>query len=980
MSYSDSQQRSIAEIVYQYDEEFRCESNLPVEINDPNYLWYIVEGSVHLFLAETQLEVEQALPQYLLSRNSGMIMPGVSPDPGNKADESMISLVGKGSPGTRLLRIPVSTIDQFDRHELTEQIDSWLLSITPALARFGGNRPRFDSQINAGIVETLEPGTISVRQGVVWVKSPPAGSSLIMDLVDQHDIASSSGIEESWIPITRNFWLTLMSEVELESVSTATLINQGSLLTHLATFHKVAFNLERLNRRFAVIDEANLERAKTASRKTAEEVARLRLFNIYDQAIDPETKVQNSSLGDALELISQLEGVEFNIPNRTENLDEPLSIMDVLDTSEVRGRRVTLDVEDKWWSSDSGTLLAFRSEDEQPVVLVPSQWGNYREIDPITKKTRRLHSRNIDTLSEHAWMFYPTTPIDSVKPKDLLRLALKGSKPDLLRLVLTGFTHGLISLIPAFAIGFVVSQVNTEWSTAVLSTLVITLLAFAILGGLFHLAQSSAMMRIEARSVSRLEASFWDRLIRLPPRVLRQQSSGDLAMSGMTFQNLRDGLQGVVADSFLSILFLLPIFIVIFSYDAYLGSTALFVSLISLSIAVFLGVRQINPQSLMISATRTVTGKLFQIIGGITKLRMEAAEGSAYDIWARDYRQQKQAELDLASIEGHSRAFGAALPFLTAGVLLLVIDTTTGKHIPLADFLVVFFVFLAFQSAVSKLCGSLGVVAATIPALRQLQPLLGETLEADAQGESVDYLGGGVLFDRISFRYEEEGRLILDDVTIEANPGEFIAIAGESGAGKSTIFRLALGLDTPNAGAVYYDGRDLRHLNLKQVRRQIGAVPQSVGLHPQDLWDNLMSHHDNVRTSEVWSAARAAKVEDAIKAMPMGMMTVVGTNGSVLSGGESQRVTIARSIISKPNVMLLDEATNWLDNENQAEVMQNLTSLTSTRIVIAHRLSTLQQADRIYVLKDGKVAEVGSFEDLLESDGIFTDLVKRQIV
>ena len=178
---------------------------------------------------------------------------------------------------------------------------------------------------------------------------------------------------------------------------------------------------------------------------------------------------------------------------------------------------------------------------------------------------------------------------------------------------------------------------------------------------------------------------------------------------------------------------------------------------------------------------------------------------------------------------------------------------------------------------------------------------------------------------------------------------------------------------------MYYDGRDLKHLNLKQVRRKIGAVPQSVRLHPQDLWDNIVAHHEGTTGEAVWKAARTAGIEREIKAMPMGMMTMVGAGGSVLSGGESQRVTIARSQIGSPRIMLLDEATNWLDNESQAEVMRNLALLTSTRIVIAHRLSTLEQADRIYVMKAGKVVQSGTFNELMEADGVFRELVRRQI-
>ena len=185
--------------------------------------------------------------------------------------------------------------------------------------------------------------------------------------------------------------------------------------------------------------------------------------------------------------------------------------------------------------------------------------------------------------------------------------------------------------------------------------------------------------------------------------------------------------------------------------------------------------------------------------------------------------------------------------------------------------------------------------------------------------------------------------------------------------------------DAPSGGAVYYDGRDLRHLNVKQVRRNIGAVPQDVQLHPQDLWDNIVAHHEAVNADEAWQAARIAGIDSEIRAMPMGMLTPVGASAAVMSGGESQRIAIARALVRNPRILLLDEATNRLDNESRSKVMANLAGLTSTRIVIAHRLSTLRQADRIYVMRAGKVAESGSFADPVQGDGVFRDLVRRQI-
>ena len=761
--------------------------------------------------------------------------------------------------------------------------------------------------------------------------------------------------------------------------STRTLAQEGALQSALHAFHAVVFALERHNRRLAAVDVANLERAQTASRRAAEAAARQRLFNIYDLPLDRDARVEDTALADALQIIGRREGIDFRIPARSgPSADTPVSLVDILDASGVRARRVTLRVEDNWWRGDSNAMLAFRAESGQPVALLPGWFGRYREIDPVSKRTVRVGAERAGALGEEAWVFYRPLPAGGVKPADLLRVALRGSARDLARLTVAGLPAGLLKLVPALALGFVAHHVAADGNAGALYALAVTVAGFGLLGALLHLLQSAAMMRLEGRGASRVEAAFWDRLMRLPPSVLRRHPSGDVAMSGMTFQSLRDGLQGAVADSLLSCIFLLPVFGVIFFYDAALGAIALGFSLASLLITGILGLRQIAPQGRMISATRRVAGRLFQIVGGIAKLRVENAEGSAFAIWARDYREQKRADLDLGALEGHARALGAALPLLAGGVLLFAV-MALDRNLPVGDFLVAYTVFVTFASAVARLGESFGTIAATLPAFDQMRPLLAAVPEADIEGEPVEHLGGDLLFDRVSFRYDPDGPLILDDVTIRAHPGEFVAIAGESGAGKSTLFRLALGIDRPAAGAVYYDGRDLRRLSLKQVRRQIGAVPQSVRLHPMDLWDNLVSHHDQVTSEEVWTAVRTAEVEAQIKAMPMGLMTMVGASGAVLSGGESQRVTIARSVIGSPRIMLFDEATNWLDNESQAMVMRNLAALTSTRLVIAHRLSTLEQADRIYVLQAGRVVQSGSFRELMAVDGVFRELVKRQI-
>ena len=445
-----------------------------------------------------------------------------------------------------LKRLPASLLSEVHPAELAEQADTWLTATTDTLSRLVSHLPRATALAQPGETRTLGPCTLSVRRGVVWVSEPPLGASLFMDMVDPVELLGASGPHV--IPLTRTSWLTLFGEATLSGESTETLAKEGMLLPALASFHAVAFAHERLNRRLAVVDEANLERERTTSRRTAERAARQRLFNIYDLPVDREAGVEDTALADALKIIGGHEGIDFRIPARSRPSDSPVGLVDVLDASGVRARRVRFKAEGDWWRGDSNALLAFRAKDGRPVALLPGMFGRYREVDPASKRSTRVTADRAGALADEAWMFYRPLPPGDVKPADLLRIALHGSGADLARLVIAGLPGGLIKLLPALALGFVANHAVAGGSAGALYAVAVTLAGFGLLGALLHLLQSSAMMRLEGRSASRVEAAFWDRLMRLPPSVLHRHPAGDLAMSGMTFQNLRDGLQGVVAD------------------------------------------------------------------------------------------------------------------------------------------------------------------------------------------------------------------------------------------------------------------------------------------------------------------------------------------------------------------------------------------------------------------------------------------------
>ena len=967
---------SLAELAAQVGTAVPCAGNMPVIIDDPQTVWFVDQGTVDLFLVEFKDGTEQAAPQHLLRADAGRLLPGVACN----EDDTTLKLLAKGHPGTLLKRLPASKLSRLDPDEFSNQADLWVTSVTDTLCRFAPHRPRPTALVEPNSARAYSPGTLCVRRGVLWVPQPAEGASLLFDLIDPAEVAGSNPAGEAAIPLTPKAWLSLFEEATLSAKTSTTLAKEGGLLPALASFHMAAFALERVNRRLAVVDQANLEHARTKLRHGDETTARRRLFDIYDQSGDQAAGPESNALMMALRIVGGREGIEFNPPNRPKSSDIPLRLADVLDASGVRARQVSLNTEDRWWRGESTAILAFRAEDEQPVALVPKLFGGYRQIDPVTKRSSSVSLERARALKKQAWVFYPSLSGANATPAQLLRIGLKGSGPNLMRLVITGILGGLIQLAPAIALGFVANHIVAGGTAGAIYTVAVALAGLGLVGALLHLLQRAAMSRIEGHVSSRVEAAYWDRLMRLPPSVLHRYPAGSLAMSGMSFQGLRDGFQGLFADSFLSFLFLLPVFIFIYFYDATLGTITLVFSLASLVIAVLLGLRQTSPNERMINAVRNVVDQLLQTLRGIAKLRVENAEGSAFATWARNYREQKHAELEVGTLEGHMQAFGAALPFVAGAVLLFAAAITNERDLLIGDFLVVFTLFLTFQGVIGRLGQSVAVATAAVSSLDQMRPLLAAIPETESEGEPVESLGGDILLDQVSFRYEADGPPTLDKVTIRAHPGEFIAIAGASGAGKSTLFRLALGLAEPSNGAVYYDGRDIRHLNLKQLRRHIGTVPQTVQLHPLDIWDNIAAHHQQTTSEEVWQAAELSDIQAEISAMPMGMMTPVDAGSNVLSGGESQRLTIARSLVNSPRVVLLDEATNWLDNESQAKVMQNLGTLTATRIVIAHRLSTLQQADRIYVLKRGKIVQCGSFQELMEAEGTFADLVSRQVV
>jgi ATP-binding cassette subfamily C protein len=563
---------------------------------------------------------------------------------------------------------------------------------------------------------------------------------------------------------------------------------------------------------------------------------------------------------------------------------------------------------------------------------------------------------------------------------DILRLACKSMAADFGRFVLAGLLAGALMLAPAIAVGILADPVLPTESGGMLVQTIIALVAFAVVGVLLQMSQGTAMMRLEARATTRVGAAIWDRALGLPSTFFKGFTAGDLAVRMSAFQVLRDQVSGVVANALLSIVFLLPTLGLLFFYDVTLAWLSVGIALLSLMVACAFGLLQMAPQRRRYAAARRLAGELFQFINGMSKLRSAGAEASAFAAWARGYREQHLAGMQIARLNEHLVAFSAAAPVLVGATLFAVALRQGSDQLAVGDFLVVYAVSMTFYTAVAGLGRSFEAIAAVVPGYEQVKPILAAVPDSRARGTTPANLSGDIHFDHVSFRYTDDGPLIIDDVSIRARPGEFVAIVGESGAGKSTLIRLALGVGEPTGGGVYYDGRDLAHLDRHSLRRQIGVVMQDGALRSGNILDNIIGVGDDLTIDDAWRAARLADVERDIAAMPMEMFTVVGDSSATFSGGQIQRIRIAAALVRDPRIVFLDEATSWLDARSQAQVMRGIESLAATRIVIAHRLSTIRKAERIYVLQAGRVVQEGGFDELFNADGPFHDLVQRQVI
>lgn len=674
-----------------------------------------------------------------------------------------------------------------------------------------------------------------------------------------------------------------------------------------------------------------------------------------------------------LELICQFYKVD--IPSEFHDTKDVNEFIDYMThPSGIMHRRVML--EGNWWKDCDGALLAVTKDKGEFCALLPRKTGGYSFWNTSSGAREKLTSKHKDMFEKEALCFYEPLPEEVKNGKQLLFFLFKHIAIfDYAIVLLATLLATLLGMMTPYISGIIFSRLIPSGKTDIVFTTAILLLITVLAAYIISVVRTGTLERIKNRMENVVQNALMSKLMHLPPRFFQRKSAGGLA----TIITYLDRLPMVIADVLLG-----PCITAVFSfaYVIQIGvlapSLALpaFVTLIVQALIIIFSIKQkLRLTREELNANMEVKGITYSAISGIQRIKLSGSEKRIVSRWAKAYKNRAKAayKVYFPSTMQNELVVAAAL----AGTLWVYFSGAS-RGIELSQFVVFLSAFSIATNNITSLSECAQHLPFLKPSLKLIEPILSETPETSAGKTVVGRLSGAIEMSHVTFRYSEKSPVVLDNLNLKIKPREYIAIVGRSGCGKSTLMRLLMGFEKPESGMVMYDQKDLAELDPASLRRNIGVVLQNGKLFAGSIFSNITISAPWLTLKEAWEAAEMAGMADDIRNMPMGMHTLISEGSGGISGGQKQRLMIARAIAPKPKILMFDEATSALDNITQKKVSDTLDTLNCTRVVIAHRLSTIRNCDRILVMDKGKIAEDGSYDELIAKNGLFAELVERQ--
>ena len=674
----------------------------------------------------------------------------------------------------------------------------------------------------------------------------------------------------------------------------------------------------------------------------------------------------------AIKTVLRYNGVESGeVPDDVDDLDERIEYL--CRPSGIMRRKVRLD--DNWQKKASGAYLG-KLDSGETIAILPSKIRGYHYYEPGTKRKVRITDEVAQHIEAEATYFYRPLPPRKLTTRDLVQYCFSiFDLSDYVVVFLAALFATLIGLLPAWANQIAFGVVVPSGQSSLILPIGALLLGVAFSTILIGIARDLVTQRVSIKVSRSTEAATFARVLSLPSSFFREYPAGNLSMRmsqvSMLTQLLFGVLMGAVLTCALSVIYLIqigvyahdlvfPAFVIIFIQAALVASTAF---------------AKARYERETMKANAEVSGITTGLLNGIQKIKLAGAEDRAFAQWALRYSEYAHS--------AYHRPFFVvtALPLVTVTGLLgtIAIYFYAGSaHLTVADFMSFNVAFGQMSGAVLALANIAPQAAQIQPMLEMVEPIMEATPEISPDKPSIDALSGEIEVSNVSFRYKEGAPYILKDLSFKVKPGEYVALVGKSGCGKSTIMRLLLGFEKAEFGSIFYGPYDVQKVDLRSLRHSIGSVMQDGKLFMGDIASNITISTPNANIDDAWEAAELAGIADDIRKMPMGMQTIISEGSGGISGGQRQRLMIARAICGNRKILMFDEATSALDNKTQKHVSDSLDALKCTRVVIAHRLSTVRHCDRILVVDDGHIVEEGTYDELLAKEGIFAELVKKQ--
>ncbi|WAL99338.1 NHLP bacteriocin export ABC transporter permease/ATPase subunit [Streptomyces sp. Je 1-369] len=923
-----------------------CAGLRSVHLEGPQVLWLVVAGALDLFAVDA---AQQGHWHYLGRLEPGTLLLGPVEGPQH-------TLVGRPLQGCELRRVPLRELYRPDYG------DTW---------SYEQQYPtQYDTQ-DAALSLLEHAFALGIGRGHrVLFEAPLDGRTMGDEVVADDDIL--------WMPVAPG-------SVQYGAAYSAEAA--GDLLVDAAMWQRMVNQQHRL---LATLDRwiEHLERAhedRTAAGIKAGESVREQADRTLIASIGRSGRRggrRNASGGGhdatyaACRLVARAAGITLSDAARGGAVSDRVDpVEQVAVASRIRTRAVRLD--GRWWRENAGPLVGHRAASGAPVALLWRR-GGYESVHPTSGRRTRVDADNADEFEPQGVMFYPPLPERPLTLGRLFRFSLRGTGGDVRNLVLAGLVTVTIGALVPVATGQVLGVFVPNAEKSLIVQVSLAVMVTSIVSAAFLLLQNLTVLRMEGRMESTLQPAVWDRLLRLPTRFFASRSTGELASAAMGVSAIRRVLSGIgpvalQAGSVGAMNLVLLLF-----YSVPLALAALGMLAVIATVFLTLGLWELRWQRRLVELGNKLNNQAFQTLRGLPKLRVAGAESFAYAAWAGEFARSRELQQRAGRIKNVTTVLNAVyLPLCTLVMFVLLAGPARGS-LTAGEFLTFSTAVTMLLTSVTQLTGALISAASVLPMFEQIKPVLDEAPEVRSGSTQPGELQGAIEARGLSFRYADDGPLVLDDVSLSIRPGEFVAVVGPSGCGKSTLLRLLIGFDEPVSGSVLYDGQDLAALDQSAVRRQCGVVLQNAQPLSGSILDCICGA-ESFTQDEAWEAAAMAGLAEDIKRMPMGLHTMLSGGGAV-SGGQRQRLMIAQALIRRPRVLFFDEATSALDNETQRTVIDSTRALNATRVVIAHRLSTVMDADRVVVMSEGRVVQQGQPAQLLaDTGGRLHELVRRQM-